>query len=483
MSPRLEFDPRLTAMRSAKRSWLRRLRWSLTILAGLLLLGAASTFTAVDQTLAPRPGGQPQVSKSQSTNFRAGFGRATLTPKVGAVVDRPEAGEFRSVPLAGYGDRHGQPATGVHDEVWVKAVAFAAGGSTGVVVSADALIIPREVAESTAANLAGTHGLRRDQICFSATHTHCSLGGWGQRFVGEAFAGPFNPGIRTWFAQQLAAAATNALGDLQSASLGAGRFDATNWVRNRLVGDRGQVDPGFSLLYAKQADGDTAVIGSYSAHATVLGSKVMQFSADYPGVWQRTLEGAGIKLAVFVAGGVGSHGPRVSPGGFEGTEVMGRALAEETLRQLPRITLHESVPFEASVAVLELPELQVRVTDSIRLRPWATRQLMPPLASATLLQAFRFGSVVWLSTPCDYSGELALEVKAAARSMGRQAVVTSFNGDYVGYVIPAKYYHLDGYEPRVMNFYGPRVAEVFTDTLLQLAAPADPPSAASPPTQ
>ena len=77
----------------------------------------------------------------------------------------------------------------------------------------------------------------------------------------------------------------------------------------------------------------------------------------------------------------------------------------------------------------------------------------------------RLGDGLWLSTPCDFSGELALDVKALARERGLAAAVTSFNGDYVGYVIPARYYTLDGYEPRTMSFFGPQLPDQFMQVL------------------
>src|SRR5687767_191858 len=77
--------------------------------------------------------------------FSAGFGRARLTPTVNAAQDDPARGQFQSLPLAGYGGRRGQPATGVHDDLYVKAVALSVDGRLGVMVGADALIIPAEV--------------------------------------------------------------------------------------------------------------------------------------------------------------------------------------------------------------------------------------------------------------------------------------------------------------------------------------------------
>lgn len=456
----------------------------------VLLVGAAvATLTAVD----PDPGmNAPWRLATQSrlaeltrqTNttvapLRAGFARARLTPTLGVAVEDAVRGEFPSLPLAGYGNRNGRTATGVLDDLWIKAVAFAAGGRTGIVVTADALIIPRDVSERAVALVAATTGLRRDQLYFSATHSHCGLGGWGEGWVGEAFAGPFRPGVQTWFSGQLAAAATNALADLSPAALGTGSFSAPQFVRNRLVGDRGRVDPVFSLVSVRQDGGDTAILGSFSAHATVQGAGVMQFSADYPGVWQRAVERQHGGMALFLAGGVGSHSPKPPTGGRDGTLQMGEALAAATLQALQGVGLSRTISFGQAAVEADLPQLQNRITDGIRLRPWVARRLLPSLSPRTFLQAMRLENSVWCSTPCDYSGEMALDLQGAACRLGLTAVVTSFNGDYIGYVIPPRYYHLDGYEPRVMSFYGPVIPEYFDQVLKDLVAAVSQQSSAS----
>ena len=120
-------------------------------------------------------------------------------------------------------------------------------------------------------------------------------------------------------------------------------------------------------------------------------------------------------------------------------------------------------------AEVTLPALQARVGNGVRLRPWLARRLLP-VGPVTFLQGLRLGDALWLSTPCDFSGELALGVKATATEHRLAAAVTSFNGDYVGYVIPANYYTLDGYEPRTMSFFGPQLPECFMAVLGELTA-------------
>jgi neutral ceramidase len=400
--------------------------------------------------------------------LQAGFGRALLSPTVNAPQDDPTQGRFRAIPLAGYGNRRGKSATGVHDDLYVKAVALRVGDHLGVMVGADALIIPPEVADAAASRLAQESNLSREQLYLSATHTHCSLGAWGEGKVAEAFAGKFQPGARTWFADRIVTAVHEAIADLKPASFGHGHFAEPEFIRNRLVGQLGKVDPEFSYAMLKQQDGKLAVLGSFGAHATVLGGDVMQFSADYPGAWQRAVEKATSGTAVFLAGGIGSHSPVSSGGGFEGAEKMGGKLAAALLEQLPRTALTNQIAFGTLGLDITMPPLNWRVTDGLRLRPWLAQRLLHA-RSHSFIQIFRLDDSIWASTPCDFSGELALEIKDFLHARGLTAAVTSFNGDYVGYVILPRYYHLGGYEPRLMSFFGPNVPDYFRELIQTMA--------------
>lgn len=171
---------------------------------------------------------------------------------------------------------------------------------------------------------------------------------------------------------------------------------------------------------------------------------------------------------MFLAGGVGSHGPVAGEKGIAGVERMGQALARTLLAQLPQIPLTDAITFGMQGLELSLPPLNVRVSDEIRLRPWLARRVMP-VRERNFIQVFRLDDMVWISTPCDFSGELALDLKDTLRARGLRGVITSFNGDYVGYVVCPRYYHLDGHEPRVMSFFGPNVPDYFAECMRTMA--------------
>lgn len=103
---------------------------------------------------------------------------------------------------------------------------------------------------------------------------------------------------------------------------------------------------------------------------------------------------------------------------------------------------------------IDYPKFQIRITDGLRLNTYLAGQLFPEVGDV-YLQSVKLDSLIVSTTPSDFSGETALVYKNAMGNKGFRALVTSFNGAYTGYIIPCKYYHLNEYESRIMNWFGP----------------------------
>ena len=65
-------------------------------------------------------------------------------------------------------------------------------------------------------------------------------------------------------------------------------------------------------------------------------------------------------------------------------------------------------------------------------------------------------------------GDSEVELKNALYRRGCKSVITSFNGGYVGYVIPRKYFNLHAYESFLMAWYGPNLGDYFVDLLFRM---------------
>jgi hypothetical protein len=125
------------------------------------------------------------------------------------------------------------------------------------------------------------------------------------------------------------------------------------------------------------------------------------------------------------------------------------------------------VEFSTLSVRMQLPEYHMRLTTKLNLSTYLSKQLMP-LPQNAYLQAVRIGNMVWISVPCDFSGEYALQIKQALAAKGFNANVTSFNGSYVGYIVPGKYFYLDEYEPKLMGWFGPTMGDYTMDLIHQI---------------
>ena len=117
---------------------------------------------------------------------------------------------------------------------------------------------------------------------------------------------------------------------------------------------------------------------------------------------------------------------------------------------------------------MELPEYHIRLTSKLELTTTVSKMLLPRYDNV-YLQSIRMGNMVWITTPSDFSGEYALQLKNSLARHGFDANVTSFNGNYVGYIVPGRYFYLDEYEPKVMGWFGPNMGEYTLDLVRQLS--------------
>src|SRR5207249_10961264 len=92
--------------------------------------------------------------------FKAGVAAKVITPT-------------EPVWMAGYGNRT-KPAEGKLQDLYVKALALEdRAGKKLVVVTSDLLGFPRDLSEAVAKAVRTDTGLSREQLLFSASHTHC----------------------------------------------------------------------------------------------------------------------------------------------------------------------------------------------------------------------------------------------------------------------------------------------------------------------
>ncbi len=384
-------------------------------------------------------------------SLEAGFSKVSITPGLHYPKDNVAEGKFKNVGLGGYSARGTNFATGIHDSIFVRVAAIKVADRLMILVGADYLRMFQTLTDEIVSMLR-EDGISRDQLMFTATHSHSSL----------------DPGKITdrWLASRFSLAIRSAIKDLKPALIGSGNVSAASYVRNRVIDELGTKNDDFSYIILQQIGGKKAIIGSFSAHATVMSAKNLEISGDYPGYWERKMEKNFANYAIFCAGAMGSQGPAgVDAEGFERARKMGEALGDIVLKSALTTPMKDKVVFSAITMKLNTPEFNMskELVDGL----FAGRQ--PPAPEGQTLQAFRLNDMVWISTPADFSGEIALQIKNGLYRKGFNANVTGFNGGYLGYIVPSKYYFRDHYETKTMGWFGPNMGDYTTDLIRQIA--------------
>ena len=399
--------------------------------------------------------------------LEVGVAKVSITPLIdGQAVDR-DKGIFPNIPLAGYGDRKGAPAEGSLDPLFVKALWLKSGDLEGAIISLDMLLPPDDMVDTFRKEVSSRLHVSPEKFYFTSTHTHSGPGGWMEGWIGEAFTGPYEPRFKEWLKERIFECLVSARDSLKPVRVGYGEGTLPDLVRNRLVGDKGEEDARLQTIFLAPDEGPVITMGVFAAHPTLMGSNSLLFCGDYPGHWQKAVEEATGGFAMFLAGGMGSHSPSVEKKDHASVDVMSGQLAKMTLEHLGKASFKSSPTFSVAELTVHLPQHHLRASDHTRFRPWLAEKVLP-LDTTTRVHAMRIGKILLFGTPCDFSGELSLSIADHFNRSGKHAVVTSFNGDYIGYVVPQKYYHYRHYETRIMSFFGPNNGPYLTDMIQRL---------------
>ncbi len=388
---------------------------------------------------------------TEATGLVAGWARVNITPTI-------------PVSMAGYGPRG--PYKSVHDSLFCNTVVFENGVTTAVVISLDMLMVPTQLRDEVTPALESL-GFPETSIFLTATHTHNSFGNWEKSIAGQLAFGKFDERVLSILAEQIIETVAVAKGQMNPVVIGFLKADASEIVANRLAPD-GHTDPFIRAIVLKRANGKMAIITAFSGHATNLNSDIWELSRDYPGVLNDELEKLpNLEFAMFCAGMVGSHSISLNmPKNQERIEVAGKLIAEKIESRLQDITFQNNFSIGHQRLEIALPPSQLRITKNLRLRSWVFDGFFGPLEAE--IYAMDIGDILLIGMPCDFSGELSINnhLDSLAAIHGKDLFVTSFNGDYIGYITEDIHYSTCTHdEVRVMNWVGPGMGGYFVEII------------------
>ena len=358
----------------------------------------------------------------------------------------------------------------VMDSVFIRAIVFKQKDYCVAYLSYDLMIIHPVIVQDLEKKLK-EQVPEIDHVYYSATHTHNGIGGYGDKISGYVALGGKDQRILDLLTNSAIACITKSLEKRGPAEYLYSGEETEALVKNRFDKEYGEVDKKLRVLYLKNTlDKKVAFLTTFAAHATSLGRRQNELSSDYPGAYCKLAEeNKLVDFALFSAGGVGSHESNLS----EFTEESKNGYAKEVYEAHKEIynSKVDTSQFKP-LNKLNYEEIEIPLRDphlkiglGLRLRPWAFQMVF---GEGTGKLAFlSIGDLMYIGTPCDFSGELILEIEEELKNVPVTPIITSFNGEYIGYITPDKYYLRDQHEVRDVNWFGPYNGRYFSETIVE----------------
>ncbi len=386
------------------------------------------------------------VTPSALGELRVGAGHTKITPE-------------GPIPLAGYGARWGglgmKKSTGVHDDLYARAIVLDDGTTKTAFVTCDLCVINAGLRQAACRALEKYEtGIPADNVMVTGTHTHSGAGGYILSMVAPPVAGFYNPKILNTLSQGIAEAIARADKALAPARMGVACENLEGYNRNR----RGSktLDPALTVLRFDGADGKPiAVLINFAAHPTIIGGTDMQVSRGWPGAMVDAVrEHFGDATEVIFCNGaqgdaspVADRGPKCN---YARAVMFGKKIAG------PAIRIAEGIKADAQ------PDLKV-VLNRFDLPPGVLGRILP---RQSYVHRIEIGDTWLMGLPGEAIMQIGLDLKARARKLGAKTpVVVGLADDHLMYFVTREEFPKGGYEV-TMNMYGPAVEDTLIRAVL-----------------
>ena len=398
-------------------------------------------------------------------SLKAGVARANITPPVGTIANG------------------GKPSVGIATELYAKALVFDDGQTKAALVTADVLLLGKQVVAETRARIEEMTDIPGAHVMFAASHTHSGAATtmrdhWSVIEHDKSY-------VDQLVAKMAGAVAEANLG-LSEARIGAGEGHAdaaiNRWISTPegarwAPNPEGPVDDTLSVLRVDASDGQPrAALVDYAAHASVM-SWGQFFAADYPGFLQSVVEKVydGEITVLFANGASGdtkikwlkkkeNGSDDFAYGGVEDARRWGTVLAGEAIKTLEQIHTEKVGDLSVASKEIEFPMLPLPSVEEVEAElkakrkkgedaTWEERTLASlragntPTAITGEIQVIRIGpEIILVAIPGELFAEVGLRMREQVAC--KHLFIVGYANGYVGYLPSAASCREDGDKPR-----------------------------------
>jgi len=397
-----------------------------------------------------------------AAELKAGVARVDLTPPLDL-----------HAPLGGYGERMNRPAEGVHDRIFAKALVLVSGERKFAIVTVDIVGFPPTLKPALVEQLGA--GWTASQMLLLASHSHTSIEMNAinpLNTFGVPQIGLYNARVHEFVMERLLQVVREAEKQLTPVTVGTTTVSIEGWNRNRRSGP--VTDNELTVTRIDTTQGKPlAVLVNFTAHPTFMNGDDMQFSGDWPGHLQRTIEsliGDGV-TAMYYNGAEGDQAPISRPNAgdsrWEKAERYGRDLGIVAWKEWQKTKPSADAPLAYHAHTVKLPD-RTWHPDFMKtggaeygLSEKLFKEMLPVLFPAKAdIVSLRLGDLLIVGIPGEMAASLGMKIKReAGRATGaKNPVIGGLADQWISYMLPAEEYRRGGYESSV-SFYGETLGE------------------------
>lgn len=407
--------------------------------------------------------------------------------------------------MGGFNDRL-QFFTGVHDEIFARALVLDNGETTLVLIGSDLMAIDAELVMLARQAITAETGIPAASILISCAHNHSAPSYYQKNKPGEADA---EPSLKKFLAKQFADAAIDAYRQRVPARAGFGAGKLVGATRNRQQKNSDVIDPQVGVLRIEEREGrkSIATLFNFTGHPVVIGSTNLLLSGEFPGAAARTIEQVLGGVAIFTQGACGDITVNRSGDPFQEIERIGRTIAGEVIKTSGFITCTESIPLKGASKSIQLPARPVVPLAEAEAALKRSEELLSDarnrnLSGATIqnledrktvlqiavkraeqiakdpskredqiaaeVQVLQAGDVFFVAIPGELFVEYGLEMRARIhQESGKAMCLVGYANGYVGYIVTPRAMETGGYEASItrLDVTGGRM---LTETAIEL---------------
>jgi neutral ceramidase len=384
--------------------------------------------------------------------------------------------------LGGYGDRMSNPATGIHDYIYAKAVVLNKEDKMFALVTLDLLGLPPNVKPAVIQKLADKNWTE-ENIMLLPSHSHASIDMTAlndKNNLGSPQIGIYQAELLDFVVEKIAESINDADKNLKSVKIGTENRILNAMNRNRR--NDPDVDRELTVTRIDLENGKPmAVLVNWSAHPTFMDEKDMWVSAGWPGYLQRELEswiGDGA-VAMYYNGAQADLSANRPQGGshYEQAEMYGRELAKSAFEVYSKIEVKDKVELNYSLKEIQLPERTAHPSfmetggAEYGMSEEMVKVVMEMMCPAqTQVGAVQIGDLVIAGAPGELAAGLGIQVKDQLKKEGvKYPVIGGLANEWISYILSPEQYNGDGGYEASVSFYGETLGSVIVKEMIETA--------------